>query len=93
MELVIQPSFVFTLQDFWNLLVDPLFTSSHDRKYVGFAVFQKLLPKLNADQVPFVFSSSFLSCLINNLASVDNYLHKHAKATVTSYFVFSLFPV
>ncbi|KAJ3410565.1 hypothetical protein HDV05_003633 [Chytridiales sp. JEL 0842] len=70
-----------SVQDFWTTFVDEaMFTSSHDRKYVGFLVFQKILPLLEPEQMVHVFSSNFMRCLINNLSTPDNFLHKAAKS-------------
>jgi hypothetical protein len=54
-----------------------------DRKYAGFLVFQNLLPRLDSNQIVFVFSANFMRCLINNLSTPDNMLHKAAKLAVS----------
>lgn len=54
---------------------DGLFTSSRDRKYVGFQLVEKLLPSLLADEVGVVFSPNLLHCLMNNSHSAGNSLY------------------
>ncbi|KAJ3245361.1 DNA-directed DNA polymerase [Chytriomyces hyalinus] len=76
-----------TLQDFWTHMIDePLFNSTHDRKFIGFLVFQKCLEAASAStskhDVGVLFSKSFLRCLINSLGKGDDaVLFKIAKAT------------
>ncbi|KAI8619328.1 DNA polymerase phi-domain-containing protein [Chytriomyces sp. MP71] len=83
------PNPTLTLQDFWvHMIDDPLFNSTHDRKFIGFLVFQKCLEAASeADDaskfdVGVLFSKSFLRCLINSLGKGDDaVLFKIAKAT------------
>ncbi|KAJ3193239.1 hypothetical protein HK101_005175 [Irineochytrium annulatum] len=76
---ILLPSSPISLQDFWTFIVDePLFTSTHDRKYVGFQLFQLILPRVSADQIPFLFSPNFMGCFINSLSNRTTFLHKSA---------------
>ncbi|TPX59035.1 hypothetical protein SpCBS45565_g07848 [Spizellomyces sp. 'palustris'] len=70
-----------SIRDLWSVLDDALFSSSYERKYLGLLLFQKILPRLDATEVPFLFTPQLLRTLINNLAKHDNYLHKVAKQT------------
>jgi len=64
---------------FWNIVIDEgLFPSTLERKYLGFQLFEKVLPRLKASQIPFVFTKNFLRCFINHLSNPSNYLHKSA---------------
>jgi len=62
-------------------LIESLFsnTSSPERKYWGFQVFQKALPLLPVSQMPLIFTPNFMRSWINNLSSPDRYLHKIAQ--------------
>ncbi|KAI8929432.1 DNA polymerase phi-domain-containing protein [Entophlyctis helioformis] len=69
------------LGDFWTGLDELMFTSTHERKYLGFQVFQLILPSIDESQVALFITPHFMRCLINNLAGHDNFLHKQAKHT------------
>ncbi|KAJ3013072.1 UNVERIFIED_CONTAM: DNA-directed DNA polymerase [Siphonaria sp. JEL0065] len=80
-----------SLHEFWTLIFDDAMfnSSSHDRKFIGFLVFQKCLEEAAAStsgsnvDVGVLFSKSFLRVLINSLAKGDDaVLNKAAKATV-----------
>ncbi|KAJ3207331.1 DNA-directed DNA polymerase [Dinochytrium kinnereticum] len=72
-----------SLQEFWSLCVDEaLMTSTHDRKYSGLTLFEKLLPRLAASDVALVFTPRFLTCLVNSLAQPSTYLNKTAKSAL-----------
>ncbi|KAG0071985.1 DNA-directed DNA polymerase [Linnemannia elongata] len=74
-------------RDFWNVVIDStLFdsSSSHERKYWGFQIFEKVLPVLGEDQIPLVFTTNFMRCFVNNLSSEDRFLNKAAKHTMTA---------
>lgn len=53
-------------------------TSSAERKYWGFQVFERALPLLPEEQVPLVFTPNFMRSWMNNLSSADRHLHKAA---------------
>ncbi|KAJ3393682.1 DNA-directed DNA polymerase [Lobulomyces angularis] len=70
------------VEDFWMFIIeDSFFNSTHERKYLGFQIFQIILPKLKNSEVPTIFSKNFMRCLINNLSGEKTYLHKVAKKT------------
>ncbi|GJJ69193.1 DNA polymerase phi [Entomortierella parvispora] len=73
--------------DFWNVVIDTsLFdsSSSHERKFWGFQIFEKVLPVLGEDQIPLVFTANFMRCFVNNLSSEDRFLNKAAKHTMAA---------
>ena len=57
-------------------------TSSPERKYWGFQVFQKALPRVSADDMPMLFTKNFMRSWINHLSNSDRYLHKAARQVV-----------
>lgn len=57
-----------SLFDFWAGIEASYFSSSHDRKNMGFLVFEEILPHVN-DQVALIFTPHFMRCLINSLSS------------------------
>ncbi|KIY68633.1 hypothetical protein CYLTODRAFT_374153 [Cylindrobasidium torrendii FP15055 ss-10] len=70
--------------DFFRIVVDEsLFaaTSSPQRKYWGFQIFQRALPRLADDVLPMVFTKNFMRTWINHLSKQDRNLHKAAKQT------------
>ncbi|KAK0210612.1 DNA polymerase phi-domain-containing protein [Desarmillaria ectypa] len=73
-----------TFPEFFRIVVDEcLFssTSSPERKYWGFQVFQKALPRVPADDIPMIFTKNFMRTWINHSSKPDRYLHKAAKQT------------
>ncbi|SJL00256.1 uncharacterized protein ARMOST_03568 [Armillaria ostoyae] len=73
-----------TFPEFFRIVVDEcLFssTSSPERKYWGFQVFQKALPRVPADDIPMIFTKNFMRTWINHSSKSDRYLHKAAKQT------------
>ncbi|KAJ3512520.1 hypothetical protein NLJ89_g3472 [Agrocybe chaxingu] len=73
-----------SFQDFFRIVVDEsLFssTSSPQRKYWGFQVFQKALSRVNEDSMPILFTKNFMRSWINHLSKKDRYLHKVALQT------------
>ncbi len=62
---------------------DSLFSSSHERRYLGFKLLESLLPSLTVGEVAITLSPNLLSCLLNNSAAKDNYLHLAAKHLVS----------
>ncbi|KAI0747681.1 DNA polymerase phi-domain-containing protein [Daedaleopsis nitida] len=72
--------------EFFRIVVDEsLFssTSSSERKFWGFQVFQKALPRVRADDMPMLFTKNFMRSWINHLSNSDRYLHKAARQVVT----------
>ncbi|EGO20980.1 hypothetical protein SERLADRAFT_452123 [Serpula lacrymans var. lacrymans S7.9] len=68
-------------REFFRVVVDEsLFssTSSTERKYWGFQVFQKALPRVAATDLPLLFTKNFMRTWINHLSNNDRYLHKIA---------------
>ena len=57
-------------------------TSSPQRKYWGFQVFQKALTRVTEVNMPMLFTKNFMRSLINHLSNRDRYLHKVAHQTV-----------
>ncbi|PPR04947.1 hypothetical protein CVT24_010405 [Panaeolus cyanescens] len=75
-----------SFQDFYRVVVDEtLFasTSSAQRKYWGFQVFQKALKRVKEDGMAMLFTKNFMRSWINHLAKADRYLHKVALQTAT----------
>ncbi|KAG6841689.1 hypothetical protein C0991_008327 [Blastosporella zonata] len=75
-----------SFQEFFRIVVDEsLFssTASAERKYWGFQVFQKALPRVDQDTMPMLFTKNFMRTWINHLSKPDRYLHKIARQTVT----------
>ncbi|DBB15045.1 TPA: hypothetical protein ACH3X3_004628 [Trebouxia sp. C0006] len=67
------------LEALWTVVVQDLFTSSHERKALGFQLFTILLPFLRLEHLPVVFSAHFLRCFTNNLTNSKTYLHSSAQ--------------
>jgi DNA polymerase phi len=68
--------------EFFRIVVDEsLFpdSASNERKYWGFAIFKKALPRLKAADLPMLFTKNFLRTWINHLSRPDRYLHAFAK--------------
>lgn len=63
-----------------GLTLESLFsnTSSSERKFWGFQVFERVLPLLPSDLLPRIFTPNFMRCWMNNLSVADRYLHKAA---------------
>ncbi|KAJ7109235.1 DNA polymerase phi-domain-containing protein [Mycena epipterygia] len=82
-------SAVFTkgsFQEFFRIVVDESFfsaTSSQERKYSGFQVFQKALPRVTENNMPMLFTKNFMRSWINHLSHPDRYLHKVARQVAT----------
>ncbi|GMK55691.1 hypothetical protein CspeluHIS016_0207470 [Cutaneotrichosporon spelunceum] len=72
---------IASFAEFFRTVVDEaLFanTSSAERKYWGFQVFERALPLLPAESVPLIFTPNFMRSWMNNLSSSDRHLHKAA---------------
>ncbi|KAL1748073.1 DNA polymerase phi-domain-containing protein [Schizophyllum fasciatum] len=70
-----------SFQEFFRVVVDDsLFsaTASPHRKYWGFQVFQKALPRVDANTMPMLFTRNLMRSWINHLSHKDRYLHKIA---------------
>ncbi|KAI5899852.1 uncharacterized protein SCHCODRAFT_02525003 [Schizophyllum commune H4-8] len=70
-----------SFQEFFHHVVDDsLFsaTASPHRKYWGFQVFQKALPRVDANTMPMLFTRNLMRSWINHLSHKDRYLHKIA---------------
>ncbi|KAI0933631.1 hypothetical protein AcW1_005407 [Taiwanofungus camphoratus] len=68
--------------EFFRIVVDEsLFssTTSPERKYWGFQIFQKALPRVNQGDMPMLFTKNFMRSWINHLSNSDRYLHKAAR--------------
>ncbi|EKM55908.1 uncharacterized protein PHACADRAFT_256841 [Phanerochaete carnosa HHB-10118-sp] len=68
--------------EFFRILVDEsLFSaaSSPERKYWGFQLFQKALPRIAPADLQMLFTKNFMRSWINHLSNSDRYLHKIAK--------------
>ncbi|KAF8061577.1 DNA polymerase phi-domain-containing protein [Lyophyllum atratum] len=75
-----------SFQEFFRIVVDEsLFssTASAERKYWGFQVFQKALPRVTKDSMPMLFTKNFMRTWINHLSHQDRYLHKIARQAAT----------
>ncbi|KAL8941685.1 MAG: hypothetical protein Q9216_002098 [Gyalolechia sp. 2 TL-2023] len=73
--------------EFWHQAVDEsLFasSSSEERKYWGFLLFQQLFSSAPETSLPSLFTDNFKRCLINQLASKDRYLHLAAEKSTKS---------
>ncbi|TFY61434.1 hypothetical protein EVG20_g7059 [Dentipellis fragilis] len=71
-----------SFQEFFRIVVDEsLFASSAsmERKYWGFEIFQKALPRVKAVDLPMLFTKNFMRTWINHLSHYDRYLHSFAK--------------
>ncbi|KAL8683498.1 MAG: hypothetical protein Q9186_000538 [Xanthomendoza sp. 1 TL-2023] len=74
-----------SLNDFWQVAVDEhLFasTSSDQRKYWGFLLFQRVFGSAPEPFLSSLFSPNFMRCLTNQLASKERYLHRAAEKTI-----------
>lgn len=57
-------------------------SSSEERKYWGFLLFQRALRDAPAQYFPIIFSKNLMRCLVNQLASPNRYLHRIANQSV-----------
>jgi DNA polymerase phi len=72
-----------TLRELWEFCVEGiLFESSHERRYLGFLLFQKMVQMAAKEDLPFLFTQKFMRSFMKNLSEPDNYLYKIAKQTV-----------
>ena len=71
-------------KDLFSLIIrrtESLFSgsASNERKYWGFVVFQRVLPRVKATDLPMLFTKNFMRTWINHLSHFDRYLHSFAK--------------
>ena len=68
-----------------QLFPESLFSAatSPERKYWGFQIFQKVLPRVGEADIPMLFTKNFMRSWINHLSNSDRYLHKAAKQVVS----------
>ncbi|KAI5124484.1 hypothetical protein M0805_003011 [Coniferiporia weirii] len=69
-------------QDFYRIVVDEtLFSSSSSpqRKYWGFQMFQRVVRRLPSAKLSLLFTKNFMRTWINQLSKNDRYLHKIAR--------------
>ena len=64
--------------------LDTLFaaSSSEERKYSGFLLFQRIIPTVQVQLLPKVFTKNLMRCLTNQLASPERYLHRAAEKSI-----------
>ena len=57
-------------------------SSSKERKYWGFILFQQLFKDAPEQFLPTLFGRNFVRCLVNQLASSERYLHRIAEKSI-----------
>ncbi|KAG5519932.1 hypothetical protein PMAC_000209 [Pneumocystis sp. 'macacae'] len=73
--------------DFWTKVIDEsLFsaTSSLEKKFWGFQIFNLTLPKIEISNISHMFSKNFMRCFINHLSDKDRYLNKISNRVLLS---------
>ncbi|KAI9091861.1 DNA polymerase phi-domain-containing protein [Phlyctochytrium arcticum] len=73
-----------SLHDLWLELDEALFSSSYERRFLGFMLFQKLLTEAKPSDVGYIFTPQLLRTMMHYLSKKDSYLHKIAKQTAQS---------
>ncbi|KJE93835.1 hypothetical protein CAOG_04566 [Capsaspora owczarzaki ATCC 30864] len=77
------PSADNLITDFWTVVVEgTLFGSTHERKFLGFKLFEMFLARLQPSQVALVFTRQFIRSLITNAAGKHTLLHKAARSAL-----------
>ncbi|KAL9013896.1 MAG: hypothetical protein Q9173_001443 [Seirophora scorigena] len=74
-------------EEFWREAIDDhLFaaSSTEERKYWGFSIFQRMFKSACPSLLPALFSPNLTRSLINQLASKDRYLHLAAERSIRS---------
>lgn len=68
------------------MCVDNLFatTSSEERKYWGFLLFQRMMHEAPVTIIPNLFTKNLVRCLVNQLSSPERFLHRAAEKTTKS---------
>ncbi|KAG0178693.1 DNA-directed DNA polymerase [Apophysomyces sp. BC1034] len=77
---------IASFKEFWTVTVDETMfepNANHGRKFWGFQLVEKTLPRLSPEQMPLIFTENFMRTFINNLSSDVRYLNKAAKHTAT----------
>ena len=68
--------------DFWRVVIEEGFlTSTHNKKYIGLRVFEKLLDEIDestAHHIPFLFTKNLVRILVLSASKKDTKLHKCA---------------
>jgi hypothetical protein len=80
------------LLNHWHLsAAESLFSgsASNERKYWGFVIFQRALPRVKAADLPMLFTRNFMRTWINHLSHFDRYLHSFAKQIASADFNYS----
>jgi DNA polymerase phi len=57
--------------------------ASHGRKFWGFQLVERVLPRLSSEQMTLIFTANFMRTFINNLSSDVRFLNKAARHTVS----------
>lgn len=57
-------------------------SSSEERKYWGFLLFQRMIPNAPVQLLSDLFTKNVMRCLTNQLASPDRYLHRAAERSI-----------
>lgn len=57
-------------------------SSSQERKYSGFLLFQRMIAILPVQLLPNIFTQNLMRCLTNQLASSERYLHRIAERSI-----------
>ena len=57
-------------------------SSSEERKYWGFLLFQRTIPTAPVNVLPDLFTKNLMRCLTNQLASPERYLHRAAEKSI-----------
>lgn len=69
-------------------------SASNERKYWGFVIVQRVLPRVKAADLPMLFTKNFMRTWINHLSHFDRHLHSFAKQIAspdTSYLLLSVY--
>ncbi|KAG2493575.1 hypothetical protein HYH03_008094 [Edaphochlamys debaryana] len=68
------------LEMFWSAVVEGgMMDSSHERRYLGFQLFSRVLPHLRPEHVSVVFSPNLTRTLANSVKRGDSYLHASSR--------------
>jgi DNA polymerase phi len=73
----------FSLPELWNEM-DSCFTTSHERKFMCFQVFQLMLPSITHIEIPQIMTPNFLKCYINTLSNKKSVLFPQATSVTKS---------
>jgi DNA polymerase phi len=68
-------------------------SASNERKYWGFVIVQRVLPRVKAADLSILFTKNFMRTWINHLSHFDRYLHSFAKQIASLDAGYSLFSV